>query len=95
MHYINTVLQNFQCICIIAADIGDCHDPEQDALDSIQLFKKYYTNPVLKGKDQQRLLRTPQNPSWVKRNNYRCEGVCMAAFVPKKCFCGAPTLFTN
>ena len=77
------------------AIVEDCHDPCQDALDSIQLFKKYYANPVLKAKDQQRLLRTRPSPSWAKRNNYRWEGVCMASYMPAKCFCGAPTMRTD
>ena len=40
---------------------------------------------------KQRLLSSRPPPSFAKRNNYRYEGVCMAAFYPAKCFCGAPT----
>ena len=76
-------------------DIGtdvDYRNPSQDALICIQLFKKYYANPELKNRDQQRLLSTSQESSWIKRNNYQWEGVCLAYYRPKNCFCGAPTL---
>lgn len=67
------------------------HDPEHDARISIRLFNKYYANPALKAQDERRLIDIRPDPSWAKQNDYRWEGVCMAAYMPKKCFCGAPT----
>ena len=72
--------------------IADEHDPATDAIASMKLFKKYYNNPVLLSQAKQALLRIRPSPSWQKRNNYRCEGVCMAGFFAEKCFCGAPPL---
>ena len=71
--------------------ISDSHDPVTDATASIKLFKKYYNDPSALLQARQRLLWTPPPISWRKRNNYNWEGVCMAAFMPSKCFCGAPT----
>lgn len=67
------------------------HDPATDAVASIKLFKKYHGKPAELEVGKQKLLRTRVQPSFAKRNNYRWEGVCMAAFMPKMCFCGAPT----
>ena len=75
--------------------ITDYHDPGNDAKVSIRLFKKYYADSSLKARAQRLLLDTPSQPSWVKRNDYRWEGVCMAAYMPKKCICGAPTLHND
>ena len=74
-----------------AGFIGDEHDPATDAKASIQLFKKYYANSAMLQQAKQKLLRNRPPRSWRKQNNYRWEGVCMAAYTPTKCFCGAPT----
>ena len=71
--------------------ITDTHDPITDAVASIQLFKKYYVDPAALLQAQQKLLWTRPPMSWRKRNNWQWEGVCMAAFMPSKCHCGAPT----
>jgi len=74
--------------------ISDQHDPATDAIASMKLFNKYHGNPGLLEQAKKKLLSTPVPPSFAKRNNFRWEGVCMAAFRPEKCFCGAPTLKT-
>ena len=90
----------FSCIELInefiyfTGFISDQHDPETDAIASMKLFNKYHGNPGLLEQAKQKLLSTRVQASFPKRNNYRWEGVCMAAFVPNKCFCGAPTLKT-
>ena len=75
--------------------IGLQHDSENDARVSIRLFNKYYANPVLRAQDVKKLIHRRPQPSFVKLNGYAWEGVCMAAFMPEKCFCGAPTLHTD
>lgn len=79
------------CMYIYTGTIAEKHDPVSDAKASIQLFKKYYANSALLAEAKQKLLRNRPPPSWAKKNNYRWEGVCMAAYMPSKCFCGAPT----
>ena len=71
--------------------ISEPHKPETDAIASIRLFNTYNGNPAMLEKAKSRLLSVRPTPSFAKRNNYRYEGVCMAAFFPAKCFCGAPT----
>ena len=72
--------------------ISEPHAAEIDSIASMKLFKKYYGKPSLieQAKKQLRSNRPP--PSFAKQNDYRWEGVCMAAYMPSKCFCGAPTL---
>ena len=71
---------------------GGAHDPVKDALCALRLYKKYFVeSPHLLEKAKQQLLRNRSAPSFAKQCNYRFEGVCMAAFIPAKCFCGAPT----
>ena len=71
--------------------ISEPHDPEIDAIASIRLFNTYNGKPskLEQAKKQLQSVRPP--PSFAKRNDYRYEGVCMAAYYPAKCFCGAPT----
>ncbi len=72
--------------------ITDTHDSVADAITSIKLYKKYYHDPAALLQAKQKLLFTPiSSTTWRKRNNYQWEGVCMAAFMPSKCFCSAPT----
>ena len=82
-------------LVIPAGFIADTHDPVIDAKASIQLFKKYYANSALLEEAKQKLLRNRPPLSWKKRNNYLWEGVCLAAYTPSKCFCGAPTKKTT
>ena len=79
------------CIAFSAGVIADTHDPVTDARASIQLFKKYYANRALLEEAKMKLLHNRPPTAWRKRINYRWEGVCMAAYTPSKCFCGAPT----
>lgn len=79
------------CIHIPVGLIGDQHNAATDAIASIQLFKKYDGRPDLLAQAKQKLLSVRVSPSWAKRNGYQWEGVCMAKFMPSKCFCGAPT----
>ena len=79
---------------MFAGFISDEHDPATDAKASILLFKKFYANSALLEEAKKMLLRNRPLSPWAKRNNYRWEGVCMAAYYPAKCFCGAPTKYT-
>ena len=87
MQLINEFIYSTGCI-------SDQHDPASDAIAAMKLFNKYHGKPELLEQAKQKLLSTRVPLSFAKRNNYRWEGVCMAAFVPNKCFCGAPTLKT-
>ena len=77
---------NYTCI----GTISNQHDPTIDAQASIRLFKKYYNQPALLERAQQQLIRTRPPPSWAKQQGYKYEGICLAAYMPKKCTCGAP-----
>ena len=68
------------------------HDPATDAIASIRLFNKYDGKPRLLEEAKQKLMSRRPATSWAKRNDYKWEGVCMAAYMPKKCICSAPTL---
>ena len=74
-----------------AGFISEPHTPETDAIASITLFNKYNGKPSQLQQAKQKLMSVRPPASFAKRNNYRYEGVCMAAFYPAKCFCGAPT----
>ena len=71
--------------------ISEPHKPETDATASIRLFNMYHGKPSELGRAKSKLQGSRPPQSFAKRNNYRYEGVCMAAFYPAKCFCGAPT----
>ena len=71
--------------------ISEPHKAEIDAIASIFLYKKYKDNPHLLEQAKSKLQSVRPPPSFAKRCDYRYEGVCMAAFYPAKCFCGAPT----
>ena len=70
------------------------HDPCQDALVSIQLYKKYVaapnSNEAVRAAHK-KLISTRVAPSVAKRLNYTHEGVCMAKFMQSMCKCGQPT----
>ena len=72
--------------------ISEPHRAEIDAIASICLYKKYKDDPHSLEQAKLKLLRVHPPPSFAKRCDYRYEGVCLAAFSPAKCFCGAPTL---
>ena len=76
----------------ISGMITEPHDPVVDALASIQLFKRYYNNPAKLDQAKHTLLHNRPSISWLKQHDYCYEGVCMAAYLPDKCSCGAPTL---
>ena len=72
------------------------HNPANDAIASIRLYKKYCVeSPHLLASAKQQLLQSRPPPNFRKQYNYRYEGVCLAAFFPKKCTCGQPTKKTN
>ncbi|CAI8025137.1 Interferon-stimulated 20 kDa exonuclease-like 2 [Geodia barretti] len=71
--------------------ISDERDQVTDAKASVQLLKKFYADSGRLEEAKKKLLRNRPPPSWVKQNNCRWEGVCLAAYFPEKCFCGAPT----
>lgn len=71
--------------------ISEPHDPNIDAIASMKLFKTYHGNQRELERAKSRLLSSRAPMSFAKRNNYHWEGVCMAAYYPQKCFCGAPT----
>ena len=72
------------------------HNPANDAIASIRLYKKYCVeSPHLLASAKQQLLRNRPPPSFGKQHHYRYEGVCLAAFFPAKCTCGQPTKKTN
>ena len=72
------------------------HNPANDAIASIRLYKKYCVeSPHLLASAKQQLLRNRPPPNFRKQHNYRYEGVCMAAFFPDKCTCGQPTKKTK
>ena len=75
--------------------ISKPHSPGTDSLAAMKLFKKYHGKPSLIEQAKRQLKANRPPPSWAKQNNYRWEGVCMAAYMPSKCFCGAPTLRTD
>ena len=72
------------------------HNPANDAIASIRLYKKYCVeSPHLLASAKQQLLRNRPPPSFGKQHNYRYEGVCLTAFFPEKCTCGQPTKVTH
>ncbi len=74
-----------------AGFISEPHSPDIDAIASITLFNKYNGNTGLLEQAKSKLLSVRPPTSFAKRQDYRYEGVCMAAYYPAKCFCGAPT----
>jgi RNA exonuclease 4 len=75
-----------------AGIVSGFHDPAKDALYALRLYKKYCVeSPHLLERAKRQLMDTRPAPSIAKRYNYSYEGVCMAAYYPAKCFCGAPT----
>ena len=83
-HEANTLLS--------AGMMSGVHDPVKDALCALRLYKKYCVeSPHLLEGAKQKLMNSRPAPSISKQYNYRYEGVCMAAYYPAKCFCGAPT----
>ena len=72
------------------------HNPANDAIASIRLYKKYCVESQhLLESAKQQLLRNRPPPSFAKQHNYRYEGVCLAGFYPAKCTCGQPTKKTK
>eukprot|EP00055_Hartaetosiga_balthica_P018698 m.135180 g.135180 ORF g.135180 m.135180 type:complete len:221 (+) comp9861_c0_seq1:140-802(+) len=77
---------------LLGLDMSGSHDPAIDALASVQLYKKFIQpgNDKLLKTAQSTMLRARKNLSVAKRLDYKCDGVCMAKFFKKKCFCGQP-----
>ena len=85
------VFRDYVVVLLCTGFISEQHDPATDAIASMKLFKKYHGKPAELEAAKQKLMSTRVQPSFAKRNNFGWEGVCMAAFRPEKCFCGAPT----
>lgn len=77
---------------LITGFITEPHSAERDAIASIKLFNMYHGKPHLLERAKKQLLMRRPPPSWAKRNDYCWEGVCLAAYMPSECSCGAPTL---
>jgi inhibitor of KinA sporulation pathway (predicted exonuclease) len=69
----------------------DIHSPLEDAQLSIRLYSRYKDDPAALEQAKQSMIGRPGLPTFVKKNNYKFEGVCMAAYYPEKCSCGAPS----
>ena len=88
---LHSISLTWACNYYSAGFISEPHDPSIDAIASIKLYKMYHDKHRELEQAKRRLMSVRPPPSFAKRNNYRYEGVCMAAFYPAKCFCGAPT----
>eukprot|EP00049_Salpingoeca_infusionum_P022678 m.8144 g.8144 ORF g.8144 m.8144 type:complete len:218 (-) comp5323_c0_seq1:217-870(-) len=66
----------------------EAHDPADDALWSIMLYREYVLQPKKLDAARNKLLRTRAQPSVAKLLDYQCDGVCMAKFYKAKCICG-------
>lgn len=75
--------------------IKEQHCPETDCEATLRLFEAYYGQTRALEDAKKKLLARRPAASWAKNNNYKWEGVCMAAFMPEKCICGQPTLKTS
>ncbi|KAK9765506.1 hypothetical protein K7432_006117 [Basidiobolus ranarum] len=78
------VLLGYECF-----QSGGSHSATNDAIASMMLYNEYIvTNKI---PEARRILNAGSRPlpSIAKRMNYRCDDVCMAAFMPRLCFCGA------
>jgi RNA exonuclease 4 len=75
--------------------ISEPHDPNIDAIASIKLYKMYHDRPRELEMAKKKLMSVRPAMAFGKRHNYRYEDVCLAAFYPAKCFCGAPTKSTS
>ena len=82
-----------ECNTLLGAGImSGVHDPVKDALYALRLYKMYCVDcPDLLESAKQQLMNTRPPPSFGRQCDYRYEGVCMAAYTPERCFCGAPT----
>jgi RNA exonuclease 4 len=77
---------------LLQTDVGQTHSPEEDAILSIRLYKKYKDNEQALDKARNSMIGKVAPSSFAKRNNYQYDGVCMAAYYPQKCICDAPSL---
>ena len=72
------------------------HDPANDAMACIRLHKKYCVeSPLLLESAKQQLLEKRPPRSFSKKNDYRYEEICLAAYFPEKCCCGQPSKKTD
>jgi DNA polymerase III epsilon subunit-like protein len=80
--------------CILGEDqaaVGTAHSAERDAILSMKIFRRSQ-EPGSVESDKRRLLKAGPTISWAKRNNYKYNGVCMAAFSARFCTCGDVSL---
>ncbi|KAK9764150.1 hypothetical protein K7432_008593 [Basidiobolus ranarum] len=78
------VLLGYECF-----ESSGSHTAANDAIASMMLYNEYIvTNKIAQAKHILAIASRPL-PSIAKRMNYRCDDVCMAAYMPRLCFCGA------
>ncbi|ORY00565.1 hypothetical protein K493DRAFT_312775 [Basidiobolus meristosporus CBS 931.73] len=77
------VLLGYECF-----ESGGSHSAANDAKASMMLYKEYIIPKKAKYARHILSVATRPLPSIAKRMNYRCDDVCMAAYMPKFCFCG-------
>ena len=75
------------CNQLLGATIADVHCPKEDAVLSIRLYSRYKHNNALLEQAKRLMVGKVAPTSFVKKNNYRYEGVCMAGYYPEKCSC--------
>ncbi len=80
------------CRQLLGANIADIHCPKEDAVLSIRLYNRYKDDKQGLEQAKNSMVGKVAPTTFVKKNNYRYEGVCMAAYYPEKCSCDAPTL---
>ncbi len=75
------------CKQLLGATIGEVHCPTEDAVLSVRLYNRYKDDKVRLEQAKRLMVGKIAPTSFVKQNNYRYEGVCMAAYYPEKCSC--------
>jgi RNA exonuclease 4 len=79
------------CKQLLGATIADIHCPKEDAVLSVRLYNRFKDDKQALDRAKNSMVGKVAPTTFVKKNNYRYEGVCMAAYYPEKCSCDAPT----
>ena len=79
------------CKQLLGATIADTHCPKEDAVLSIRLYNRFKDDKSGLERAKNSMVGKIAPITFAKKNNYRYEGVCMAAYYPEKCICDAPT----